>query len=73
MINLGASKYGIAAGDCNADGLLNFEDYNLIRDNQGSSASYIPANINFDNATNVTDFLLYENNKSKMAPRFLRY
>ena len=73
MTNVGSSKYALAAGDCNNDGIINLEDYNIIRDNQGFSNNYTASNLNFDNSNNMDDFLIYENNKSKIAHRFLRY
>ncbi len=71
--NLGGSNYGLRGGDLNGDGIINFEDYNIYRDQLGSSNFYNVSNINFNTSINTTDFDMYQPNAPSIGIWQLRY
>jgi PKD repeat protein len=75
LVNLTNGTMGMCAGDVNANGVINFEDANIITSsiNAGLSNTYIAADINLSNSCFASDFQVSSPNIGKLSDRLLRY
>ncbi len=76
VINLGNDVYGMYAGDVNADGIINVQDYNQYLDdlnNLPTINQYYPSDCNLDSTLGTNDFNTYQPNASKIGIHQIRY
>ncbi|HRI26901.1 MAG TPA: hypothetical protein PK239_16045 [Chitinophagales bacterium] len=64
--------FGLIPGDLNANGIINFADYNVYATNTGST-SYNPADCNFDGIVSISDFTLMLPHIKQMGVTPIRY
>ncbi len=67
MTNLGAARFGMLAGDFEANGVFNFQDFNAYMNTSSSLLEYVQSDCNFDGFTTVDDFNLYKGNFDGLA------
>ena len=58
------NKYGMIAGDFNADGVIIVTDFNIFREDLSLISEYVVGDCNFDGNVTVTDFNYYRPNIS---------
>jgi alkaline phosphatase D len=66
-------KYMLYAGDCNANGIINYSDYNLYKAYEGQNNNYLPADLNLNGNTDNNDFYLLRPNTHLIGIPILRY
>jgi uncharacterized protein (DUF1501 family) len=59
--------FAMYAGDINGDNIINNQDYNYYKLNQGSNIGYSKADLNGDNIVNNQDYDLWFQNRSKIG------
>ncbi|HNI44796.1 MAG TPA: hypothetical protein PK230_08865 [Chitinophagales bacterium] len=65
--------YLLRAGDINANGIINYTDYNLYRAAPTINHTYHAADCNMNATTSSTDFDTFVGNLKAIAPLVLRY
>lgn len=73
MADLGGGKYALLAGDCFANGVVSFSDFNSFFLQAGFSGGYFDADCNLDGSVNNSDFTIYTSNTGKMGATEVRY
>lgn len=66
LATINGNTYALKAGDINADGVINYADFNAYIAPQGSS-TYTPADLNLNGNITITDFDLFQQNTSAIA------
>lgn len=70
--NEGDGRYSLPAGDFDANGVINFNDFNLFQAAPTSIYYYVHNDCSLDGFTTVLDFNLYKGNFDLLAPMVLR-
>ena len=65
LVQIG-NVYVLKAGDINADGVINYADFNAYISPQGST-TYNPADLNLNGNITIADFDLFQQNVSAIA------
>ncbi len=73
MVEVSAGKYAIAAGDCYANGVINYRDFNSFFNQVGFTGGYFDADCNLDGSVNNTDFDLFKSNAGYLGAFPVRY
>ncbi len=73
LTELSPGVYGMAAGDFDANGVINFVDFNQYLSNSSGLLSYDNEDCNLDSHVTVIDYNLYRKNSSKIASPELRF
>ncbi len=66
LAEINANTYALKAGDINADGVINYADFNAYISPQGST-TYNPADLNLNGNITIADFDLFRQNVSAIA------
>lgn len=73
LVEVSTAKYAMAAGDCYANGVINYRDFNVFFNQVGFSGGYFDADCNMDGSVNLTDFDLFRANAGKLGALPVRY
>lgn len=68
--NVTSTKYALKAGDCSANGIFSYLDYNIYRNSIGN---YTLGDCNLDGTINATDYTLFKNNAATIGIKPIRY
>jgi N-acetyl-anhydromuramyl-L-alanine amidase AmpD len=67
------TKYGLCAGDINANGIINVADYNVFQSQIATVNQYKSADITLNRSVLLDDFNMYQPNASKIGVTIIRY
>lgn len=73
LLSLDATQYGLCPADANANGIINYADYNRYATQTGATNVYSPADLNLDGNVNTTDFLFYRAMAGRIGETIVRY
>lgn len=69
---LANNTFGMWAADANADGAIQLLDDVVWRTYNGTNNTYLPADLNMDGNTNLSDWLLYRQNAARLGVPYWR-
>lgn len=72
QIGVSSNKFALVAGDINADGIINYNDFNRYFQQTNSLSGYFIGDCNMDKNVNTTDFGLWRSNAGKLTYNWLR-
>ncbi len=73
MIEVGPGVYAQYAGDMDANGIINYTDFNVYSSQVLQNNQYLPADLEFNRTITTSDFELYQNNGSVIGVNQVRY
>lgn len=70
---VGNGAFALYAGDINANGIINYTDFNLYMPQASLTNVYAPADVNMDKVVNTFDFDFFRPNISRLGMSLVRY
>ena len=73
MLNIEPNVFAMQAGDFDANGIINYQDFNLFTEDNGWAGVYYRSDANMNGTVNFEDFNFYLLNISKISITEVRY